>query len=164
MTALKVQEPEAITIAEATTPRHARSSTRWLAAGFVLALLAGAGAYIRLRGSGKPSYTTARVDRGNIESTVTTTGNLNAVITVQVGSQVSGNIIALYADFNTKVRKGQLVAEINPAPFKAAVDQASATLNAAKAGVVTSQAAVAKSKADFRHSRGQCREPESKRG
>ena len=65
-----------------------------------------------------------KVDRGDIDSTVTTTGNLNAVITVQVGSQVSGNIIALYADFNTKVKKGQLVAEIDPAPFKASVDQA----------------------------------------
>lgn len=105
--------------------------------------------YIRTHGSRNVIYTTARVDRGNIESTVTTTGNLNAVITVQVGSQVSGNIIALYADFNTKVNKGQLVAEIDPAPFKASVDQAAASLNAAKAAVVTAQATLAKSKADL---------------
>jgi HlyD family secretion protein len=92
---------------------------------------------------------TVRVDRGDIDSTVTTTGNLNAVITVQVGSQVSGNIIALYADFNTKVKKDQLVAEIDPAPFKAAVDQAKATMNAAKAAVVTAQATLAKSQSDL---------------
>jgi HlyD family secretion protein len=66
---------------------------------------------------------TTRIDRGDIDSTVTTTGNLNAVITVPVGSQVSGNIIALYADFNTKVKKGPLVAEIDPAPFKAALNR-----------------------------------------
>ncbi len=89
------------------------------------------------------------MDRGDIDSTVTTTGNLNAVITVQVGSQVSGNIIALYADFNTKVRKGQLVAEIDPAPFKASVEQATATLNAAKATVITAQATLAKSQSDL---------------
>jgi HlyD family secretion protein len=76
-------------------------------------------------------------------------GNLNEVITVQVGSQVSGNIIALYADFNTKVKKGQLVAEIDPAPFKASVDQAYATLNAATAAVVTAEATVAKSHSDL---------------
>jgi len=66
-----------------------------------------------------------------------------------VGSQVSGNIIALYADFNTKVKKGQLVAEIDPAPFKAALDQQTATLDAAKAAVVTAEATVAKSQADL---------------
>jgi len=97
----------------------------------------------------RTEYVTARVDRGDIDSTVTTTGNLNAVITVQVGSQVSGNITALYADFNTKVKKGQLVALIDPAPFQAAVDQARATLNSAKAAVLTAQATLAKSRSDL---------------
>jgi len=97
----------------------------------------------------KTEYVTARVDRGDIDSTVTTTGNLNAVITVQVGSQVSGNILALYADFNTKVKKGQLVALIDPAPFQAAVDQAKATLNSAKAAQATAQASLAKSQSDL---------------
>jgi len=97
----------------------------------------------------KIEYVTARVDRGDLESTVTTTGNLNAVITVQVGSQVSGNIQALYADFNTKVKKGQLVALIDPAPFQAAVDQAKATYNSAKAAVGTAEATLAKSQSDL---------------
>jgi HlyD family secretion protein len=106
------------------------------------------GAYLYSHKTPPVQYVTAHIDRGDIDSTVTTTGNLNAVITVQVGSQVSGNIIALYADFNTKVKKGQLVAEIDPAPFKASVQQATATLNAAKAAVLTAQAAFAKSQSD----------------
>lgn len=93
-------------------------------------------------------WTFATVDRGNIESTVMTSGNLNAVITVQVGSQVSGNIIALHADFNTKVKKGQLVAEIDPAPFQAALDQATASVAAANAAVGTAQAARSKAESD----------------
>jgi HlyD family secretion protein len=67
----------------------------------------------------QPDYQTARVTSGNITSTVAATGNLNAVVTVQVGSQVSGNIKALYADFNTKVTKNQLVAVIDPELFQA---------------------------------------------
>jgi HlyD family secretion protein len=130
-------------------PRAGRSYRRWIVAGACVVLAITVGIYLRSGSSVKANYVTATVDRGNIESTVTTTGNLNAVITVQVGSQVSGNIIALYADFNTKVKKGQLVAEIDPAPFKAAVDQAAASLNAAKAAVVTAQATLAKSKADL---------------
>ena len=113
---------------------------RWLFGVLVLLASIAAATLLYSRHTPAPRYVTARVDRGDIDSTVTTTGNLNAVITVQVGSQVSGNIIALYADFNTKVKKGQLVAEIDPAPFKASVDQATATLNAAKAAVVTAQA------------------------
>lgn len=101
------------------------------------------------RGGAKNSYTFAVVDRGTIESTVMTSGNLNAVITVQVGSQVSGNIIALYADFNTKVKKGQLVAEIDPAPFQAAVDQASAALAAANSAVATARATQSKAQSDL---------------
>src|SRR3569833_863254 len=93
------------------------------------------------------AWSFAAVDRGNIESTVMTSGSLNAVITVQVGSQVSGNIIALHADFNTKVKKGQLVAEIDPAPFQAALDQATATVAAANAAVATAHAARSKAEA-----------------
>src|SRR5271169_1723135 len=78
-------------------------------------------------------YQTVPVTRGALDATVSATGNCNAVVSVQVGSQVSGNILALYADFNTKVKQGQLVARIDPAPFQAAVDQANAVLAAVKA-------------------------------
>ncbi|HVW09679.1 MAG TPA: biotin/lipoyl-binding protein, partial [Bryobacteraceae bacterium] len=101
------------------------------------------------RGAPQNSYTFTVVDRGTIEATVMTSGNLNAVITVQVGSQVSGNIIALYADFNTKVKKGQLVAEIDPAPFQAAVDQAQASVAAANSAAATAQATRSKAEADL---------------
>jgi HlyD family secretion protein len=90
----------------------------------------------------KPQFRLAKVDRGNVLSTVSATGTLNAVTTVQVGSQVSGNIYKLYADFNSKVKKGQLVAEIDPSTFQATVDQATANVAAAAAGVQQAQADV----------------------
>jgi HlyD family secretion protein len=135
--------------AEAPGAHIARPTGKWLVAGCVLIIAIVAAVFLYSRNSHPTQYVTARIDRGDIDSTVTTTGNLNAVITVQVGSQVSGNIIALYADFNTKVKKGQLVAEIDPAPFKAVVDQDAATLNAAKAAIVTAQATLAKSQSDL---------------
>ena len=73
-------------------------------------------------------YVTADVQRGDISITVTATGNLQAVTTVQVGSQVSGTISALYADFNGRVKKGQILAQLDPAPLKAQVLQAEADL------------------------------------
>lgn len=84
----------------------------------------------------------ARAERGYVNVTVSSTGNPNAFVTVQVGSQVSGVIVALFADFNTKVAKGELIARIDPAPFQAKVDPAAANLDAAKASVANSQALV----------------------
>src|SRR3989475_11320071 len=101
-----------------------------------------------LRGAAPPQYQTAPVIRGDVDATVAATGNLNAVVTVQVGSQVSGNIKALYADFNTKVTKGQLVALIDPELFQARVNQARASLDAARASLLNAQAAAAKAQAD----------------
>ena len=94
-------------------------------------------------------YRTATVGRGDIDVTVSATGNPNAVVTVQVGSQVSGNIQALFADFNTKVSKGQLIARIDPAPFQTRVNQAQATLDAARATVANSQAVVEQARANI---------------
>src|SRR5688500_4203903 len=64
-------------------------------------------------------YMTAKVERGNLRNTVTATGTLQAVTTVQVGSQASGAISALYADFNSTVRKGQLLAQLDPSVMQA---------------------------------------------
>jgi HlyD family secretion protein len=98
----------------------------------------------------KPSeYQTATLATGDIASTVAATGNLNAVVTVQVGSQVSGNIKALYADFNTKVTKGQLVALIDPEIFQAKVNQAQANVDNARESVNNAQAAAMKAEADI---------------
>jgi len=79
-----------------------------------------------------PRYRTARVDVGNITQTVTATGTLSAVTTVKVGSVVSGNVAALHADFNKQVKKGELLAELDPAPFQAKVEQTQAALQKAE--------------------------------
>jgi HlyD family secretion protein len=93
-------------------------------------------------------YLTARVVVGDVSSSVAATGTCNAVVTVQVGSQVSGNIKALYADFNTKVTKGQLVALIDPESFQARVKQSKANLDNARAGVINATAVVVRAEAD----------------
>jgi HlyD family secretion protein len=80
-------------------------------------------------------YITAKVDRGTVRNTVSATGTLQAVTTVQVGSQVSGNIQALYADFNSNVRKGQVVAQLDPSTFQAQVAQQRANLEQARASL-----------------------------
>src|SRR5436305_4761129 len=86
------------------------------------------------RGGGKKDeqYKTEKADRGNVTMTVTATGTLSAVTTVQVGSQVSGVIARLYADFNSPVKKGQLLAEIDPTPFQAQVEQRRADVTKAQ--------------------------------
>ena len=127
--------------------RHRRA--KWYSLIAFVIVVAVAAALFNARRSSKPEYTTAMVDSGDIESAITATGNCNAVVTVQVGSQVSGNIIALYADFNTKVKQGQLVARIDPAIFKAQVDQAKANLDTAKAAALTARATLQKSLSDL---------------
>src|SRR5258708_5457026 len=81
-------------------------------------------------------YMTAKAERGNLRNTVTATGALQAVTTVQVGSQASGTISALYADFNSHVKKGQVVAQLDPAQAQAQVQQSKANLENAKASLV----------------------------
>jgi len=78
---------------------------------------------------------TLPVDRGDIAETVGATGTLEAVTTVQVGTQVSGNIKALYADFNSIVHKGQVVAELDPSLFQTQIEQGRANLTRAEAEV-----------------------------
>jgi HlyD family secretion protein len=86
-------------------------------------------------GDAAPEYQTVIVERGNVVSRVSTSGSLQAVVTVDVGSQVSGRIQALFADFNSPVKKGQLIAKIDPSLFAAAVVQAEANVTAARANV-----------------------------
>ncbi|HXH37070.1 MAG TPA: efflux RND transporter periplasmic adaptor subunit [Thermoanaerobaculia bacterium] len=86
------------------------------------------------KGSGNKNeqYRTEKVDRGAITMTVTATGTLSAVTTVQVGSQVSGVIARLYVDFNSRVKNGQLLAELDPTPFQQTVEQRQADLTKAR--------------------------------
>lgn len=82
----------------------------------------------------------AEVGRGRIVAKVTATGTLSAIVTVQVGSQVSGRVAALYADFNSSVKRGQIIAKIDPALFQASVEQARANLVAAQGTLAKARA------------------------
>src|SRR6185312_2908057 len=117
--------------------------------GFMAAVLL-AGFYFWGDSSSTPQYMTARVERGNLRNTVTATGTVQAVTTVQVGSQASGTISALYADFNSVVKKGQVVAQLDPSTAKAQVDQARANLQQARASLANARAAVVNAQAGVR--------------
>src|SRR5229473_2756759 len=101
----------------------------------VAAIGAGVGAYYIRRGGPELGVNTAPVSRGEVVDAVAATGTLQAVTTVQVGSQISGNIAWLGADFNSIVKKGQVVARLDPALFEASVEQAKANLVKAQADV-----------------------------
>ena len=121
------------------------------------AILLGAGACAATLGgwwymhaSTAKQYRTEAVQRGRIQSTVSVTGTVSALLTVQLGSQVSGVVTALHADFNSQVHKGELLAEIDPLPFQEKVNQAQAALDSAKAAVDAAKATVQKSETDIR--------------
>jgi HlyD family secretion protein len=110
----------------------------------LLLLLAGGGyGYWRVGGGvTEAPYVTTPVQRGNITQVVSSTGTLQAVVTVQVGSQVSGTIEKLFANFNSKVKAGEAVAQLNQDKFKAAVDQAKANLIAARSSLAKARVTV----------------------
>ncbi|HXT27129.1 MAG TPA: efflux RND transporter periplasmic adaptor subunit [Candidatus Eisenbacteria bacterium] len=115
----------------------------------LVAVVVAVGAVIAfaLNRNGQVQHFTAKVERGDIKDSVEATGTINAVITVQVGSQVSGTVAKLNADFNSRVHKGDVVALIDPALFKGALLQAIADLENAKANLVAAQANLEKAKA-----------------
>ena len=112
-----------------------KSRQKVITVGAIL-LIGGALAYVwwSKRGT-SDEYVTDKVSRGNIEVVVSATGTVQAVTTVQVGSQVSGTVSWLGADFKSHVTQGQVVAKLDPALFQAQVDTASANLLNAQAGV-----------------------------
>jgi HlyD family secretion protein len=119
---------------------------RWLILAGVV-VVAGLFAAFGLNRSTQAQHFTAKVERGEINDVVEATGTINAVITVQVGSQVSGTIAKLNVDFNSRVHKGDVVALIDPALFKGALLQATADLENAKANLVAAHANLEKAKA-----------------
>jgi HlyD family secretion protein len=122
---------------------------KWALAAAVL-LAVGIGVERWLSGSRAAiRYETVPIERGPVQASVTATGTLNPVINVLVSSQVSGNIKALYADWNSKVKKGQLVAEIDPQIFQSQVDQAQAVMNSAHAAAQTAGAQVERAQAEL---------------
>lgn len=129
----------------------AQKASAWkkqlIIAGAGAAILAAAALYFWGGQADAAQFLTAKVERGNLRNTVTATGTLQAVTTVQVGSQASGTISALYADYNSVVKKGQVIAQLDPAVSKAQVDQARANLQQAQASLQQSRAAVTNSRA-----------------
>jgi len=132
-----------------------KTKRRWLIlAGVVVAV--GLLAIFGLNRGPQAEHFAAKVERGEIKDVVEATGTINSVITVQVGSQVSGTIAKLNADFNSRVHKGDIVALIDPALFKGALLQATAdlengkaNLEAARANLEKAKAALVQTKADY---------------
>src|SRR2546421_3031612 len=122
--------------------------SKWLILGGVV-VVAGVFAAFGLNHNNAPQHFTAKVEKGEIRDVVEATGMINAVITVQVGSQVSGTISKLYVDFNSRGRKGDIVALIDPALFRGALLQATADLENAKANLVAARANLEKAKASL---------------
>jgi len=114
--------------------------TPWLSAVLALVVVTGAWRYVATRPAPAAQYKTMPVARRSIVGRVTASGTLSAIVTVQVGTQVSGRIQRLNADFNSRVQKGQLVAKIDPQLFQAAADQAEANYLAAEAAIAKAQA------------------------
>jgi HlyD family secretion protein len=113
-----------------------------------------AAAWLILRGRGEAqAFTTGSVDRGDVVEVVGATGALEAVTTVQIGSQVSGTIQSLYADFNSAVRKDQVIARLDPALFEARLGQAQANLVAARANADRARATVEDTRLKFERAR-----------
>lgn len=118
-------------------------------------LVAGAAYYILAGGGGARSdpYRTAPVERGTLVETVLTTGSLNAVTTVQVGSQVSGTVQRIFADFNSRVTRGEVIAQIDPRLFEAAVLQARGSLENARAALERADVLVVDAERTWRRNR-----------
>jgi HlyD family secretion protein len=128
---------------------------KWMIIGVLLAAIGMLTAF-KFESKKAPQYYTEKVQRGDIQNVVQATGTINAVTTVQVGSQVSGTIQTLFADFNSHVKKNQVIAQIDPSLFQGALLQAKADLAdaqanlvAAKANLDKAQAAAAQAKLDF---------------
>lgn len=128
---------------------------KWL---ILMAVVVVAGLFVvlGLNRDTQAQHFTAQVERGDIHDVVEATGTINSVITVQVGSQVSGSIAKLNADFNSRVHKGDIVALIDPALFKGALLQATADLKnseanlaAARANLEKAKSALVQTKADY---------------
>jgi HlyD family secretion protein len=121
----------------------------------ILVILLTAAAFVafRLNQKTEAEYFTAKVEKGDIRQVIEATGTINPVTLVQVGSQVSGMISRLYVDFNSKVKQGQVIAEIDPKLFQGAVLQAQADLQNAEAMLTAAKANMAKDEATLKQNK-----------
>ncbi len=126
-----------------------RAGKRWLwPAVIILLVAAGVGGYAWLRNGATPDYKTVRVEKGGITASVAASGTLSPVVSVQVGSQVSGQLKEVLVDFNSEVKQGDLIALIDPQTFEHKVHQAQADVDAARAQILTQQANIAAQRAE----------------
>jgi HlyD family secretion protein len=102
---------------------------------------------------GKGGFRTAKVDRGTVQVSISATGTLRALSTVDVGSQVSGQVLSVDVDYNDRVVKGQVIARIDPANFQTRLTQTEADLASAKAGLVEAQSALKLADAELKRKR-----------
>jgi len=126
-----------------------RWNRKTIGVALLLACVVIVGGIAWLRSGSRPQYQAVPVTRGEIVASISATGTMNAVTTVQVGSQISGMIKELHADFNSRVEKGQLIARIDPEIFEAKLQQASAELESAQTTILNQQANVARAEADL---------------
>ena len=115
----------------------------------LLAVLGVAAWYFNRQGDSAPAYRFAKVEKGPITATVSSTGTLNPVTSVQVGTQVSGQIKELFVDFNSQVKKGELIARIDPETFTYRVRQAEADLEAGRSALNRAQVSLANTQRDL---------------
>lgn len=119
----------------------------------VAIFVVGIAGYFFYKRTPETSYKTVTIERGQIISTVAATGNLSAVTTVQVGTQVSGTIQKLYVDYNSRVKKGQAIAEIDPSLFNASVEQAHGNFLNAEANLQKAKAIMADANRTYNRNR-----------
>ncbi len=136
--AARAEQPAPVVLvpkSPAVAPAAPKSRKLWLIGGLLaLAVVAAIGAVWWFSSTGGTvNYTTAPVTRGDVTRTVTATGTVNPVLTIIVGSYVSGVIQEIHCDYNTEVKKGQVCAKIDPRPYQSVVDQNKANLAQAKA-------------------------------
>ena len=121
--------------------------SRWMTLAIVAVVLLGGGWWLKSRGkSGAPQYRTAAVERGDISATVSATGTVKPVVQVAVGSQVSGTLQKLFVDYNSRVKAGQILCELEPSIFRARAAQAEATVAHAEAALKDGERQLARSK------------------
>ncbi|MCF7221945.1 efflux RND transporter periplasmic adaptor subunit [Marilutibacter chinensis] len=134
-------------------PPRRRSWTHLVVGGLaVIALLTAGGYYLRQQRAeaSAGAYRTAQIERGSIRVGISATGSLAAISTVDVGSQISGQVTDVLVDYNDRVDKGQVIARIDPSTYEAQIAQGDASVASARASLATAEAALANAEADYR--------------
>ncbi|WP_119717381.1 efflux RND transporter periplasmic adaptor subunit [Cognatilysobacter tabacisoli] len=138
------------------TPARTSAASPWIRRAIVAAVViaVGYGGYVLFKQRGQAAdagaYRTAKVERGDIRVAISATGSLSAISTVDVGSQISGQVTDVLVDFNDRVTEGQVIARIDPSTFQAQIAQGSAAVASARANLATAQATLRNAEADFR--------------